>query len=451
VFVCKQYITATAYITMTEVAPMIDVEEMNTKMRVKETDDYQSLMSKKISYVVRYGVPDIDKVEHNGTHYYMLKQVLNLNIFQDVTEETFLEVVEQANQQKTRYEITEIDGENCIKAAGQRATDPVERAAQKAKRKEKKKALKDVLLENMVNEEEFARKWKLDALASQKLLELPIAQKQNAMLKFSPNSNVPNEDYSKLFVAFCKRFKARGAHDDGNGSSTPKEKISHPVPDAMPFCPGVPWYSTHGKTIPHTSPLQANLEQQGIMYGTQLGMQNMAMSNLYNSMFYDPMAAAAAFYMQTGLGGKEGYGGKGGYGGFDGGYNKDGGAKGAKGAKGSQWSKGGKPSPKGGKMGEQKFVPKVKRESDKSGGGKGGGQNKKESVDRKKSTQSQNTKKTDKSFTSAKSKNSGEGAGAPKGPDEVTIKSEKDSKKSASGSVKSGPSKKSAGSKKSKK
>jgi len=286
---------------------LIDVEEMRTKMRIKETDDHQARMSKKISYVVRYGVPDIDKVEHNGTKYYKLKQVLNLNIFQGVSEETLLKVVDRANHQKTRYEIIEIGGENCIKAAGQRATDPVERAALKAQKREKKKALKEVMDASVgkkgLSEEE--KKAKLDPIGvTQKLLDLPMSQKENVVIN---NPNVPNEDHSKLFADFCKRFKGKGFPPENNHhphNDSSKDKVDHPVADAMPFCPGVPWFSTHGNTMmpptPHLSALQAayHEQQQRLMYGAQLGMQNMAMRNLYHSMYYNPMAAAA-FYMQN--------------------------------------------------------------------------------------------------------------------------------------------------------
>lgn len=252
----------------------IDVEEMKTKMRMKDTDDEQSKMSKQISYVVRYGAPEIDKVEYNSGHYYKLKQMLALNIFEGVSEETFLQVVDRANTQKMRYEIRNLGGEPCIKAAGQHGGDPLERVLSKMQEKEEKRLARESgygsrdanrLSSTKMSEEEFARKWSLDPLARQKLMDLPPEHKQNAMLKFAPNSMVPNEDYSKLFVAFCKRFAVSGSFLGGGGGgggggghkamvTSPKWKRGgiHPmldsmrwVADAMPFCPGVPWYSLH--------------------------------------------------------------------------------------------------------------------------------------------------------------------------------------------------------------
>jgi len=419
---------------------VIDVGEMRTKMRIKESDDEQATMSKQISFVVRYGIPNINKVEHEGVHFYKLKEVLALNIFEGVKEAEFLEIVDRANQEKTRYDIQKINGENCIKAAGVRGVDPVERAAQKKLKQESKRVVKQVLdgrTKKTIDEEEFVRKWSLDPLARQKLFDLPSSQKQNAMIKFSPNPNVPNDDYSKLFVAFCKRFKAK-AGDYGNDEDTPQsgkkgqKKMTHPVADAMPFCPGVPWYSTHGKTTPHLAPQQQHQAQQGTMYGMQLGMQNLAMSNLYNQMYFGPQAYG---YNQFAYGAAGGY-----KGGYQGNWNNQGGAN----QKGSG-GKGGKGGKKAG--GETKYVEKKRSGSADSAKGK-------KKSERKKSTASEKTEKTEKTFKSAKSKESAGSKGSKKagaGADEVTMKTESKKAGSRGGSVQSGRSKKSGASQKSKK
>jgi len=245
---------------MTEVdeAPattVIDLNQMNQKMRIKESDDDRALLSKKISYVLRYGIGKSIVLTPDKDGYYKVADIIGLEeIFEGVTEEVFKENVSRSNEDKIRYDMKDIDGVAWIKGAGLRGSQAQAKAEKEAAadgtRSSPRKGGRGQTVE------EFVTKWNLDPLARQKIYELPLNQRLNAMNQFDPGANVPYEDYSKVFVAFCKRFRVKskgGANeDDEDGTADAQESVSptKPLAGAMPFCPGVPWVSIQKNSNP---------------------------------------------------------------------------------------------------------------------------------------------------------------------------------------------------------
>ncbi|CAK9118426.1 unnamed protein product [Durusdinium trenchii] len=65
------------------------------------------------------------------------------------------------------------------------------------------------------HEDDFCAKWQLDRPARLLLRELPYEQREQAMLKFNPYTEVKHADYSKVFAAWTRRF--RNSVKDGDG------------------------------------------------------------------------------------------------------------------------------------------------------------------------------------------------------------------------------------------
>eukprot|EP00397_Hematodinium_sp_SG-2012_P043403 GEMP01048239.1.p1 GENE.GEMP01048239.1~~GEMP01048239.1.p1 ORF type:complete len:380 (+),score=82.56 GEMP01048239.1:262-1401(+) len=254
---------------MTTIA--LDMNEMTQKMRIKETDDDRTTLSKKISYVLRYGVGKTIDLPSDADGFYRIKDILALpDIFKGVSEKVIKDNINRSNADKIRYEVKDIDGVSWIKAAGHRGEaargQPKSAGTKEAKGgkqgQQRNASTKADGRKKGYSEDDFAMRWSLDTLARQKLHELPTTQRQLAMSQFAPNQNVPDEDFSKVFVAFCKRFRSRQGKggnededDDDHGDPNKKLNLGNqvtsqtmPLAGAMPFCPGVPWFSTQQKS-----------------------------------------------------------------------------------------------------------------------------------------------------------------------------------------------------------
>ncbi|CAL1126665.1 unnamed protein product [Cladocopium goreaui] len=85
--------------------------EMLEKMRVRETDDARTVLSKKLSYVLRHGAKQLDLSITNGGFVSVNELLAIRDLFGNVQAEDLLEVVESSNSEKQRYElIHEEDG-----------------------------------------------------------------------------------------------------------------------------------------------------------------------------------------------------------------------------------------------------------------------------------------------------------------------------------------------------
>lgn len=249
-------------------AVVVDIAEMTQKMRIKDSDDERATLSKKISYVLRYGVGKSIELAPDEDGYYKVQDILDLpEICKGVTEKMFKENVNRSNQDKIRYDMKDLEGVTWIKAAGHRGPQTSKADKEKAKMDAAKggKPGQQRTGSNRaerkgkgISEEEFANKWNLDQLARQKLHDLGPGPRVTAMSQFDPNVNVPHEDFSKVFVAFCKRFRSRGKGNEDDDDDEGDQKMNHdshtslttPLAGAMPFCPGVPWYSVQQNATP---------------------------------------------------------------------------------------------------------------------------------------------------------------------------------------------------------
>lgn len=199
--------------------------EMAEKMRIKEGDDERTVLSKKLSYVLRHGAKQLD-LEVDDSGYVRINDLLACDeLFGGVASEALLEVVKLSNVDKQRYEISEQDGESFIRATGKHTMQGLARAETKKKSKRLSREAGASTSgaggdrqrpSRQITEEEFCSRWRLDRLARIRLTELPTASRQLAMQQFSPGPQVPASDFPKVFVAFCKRFRQKGK-DDGLG------------------------------------------------------------------------------------------------------------------------------------------------------------------------------------------------------------------------------------------
>lgn len=196
--------------------------EMAEKMRIKEGDDNRTVLSKKLSYVLRHGAKQLDLVIDDEGYVGVNDLLACSELFEGVALEALLEVVKVSNVDKQRYEILEQDGDWLIRATGKHTMQGLARA--EAKRRPKKlgreagpgsggAAGERRRPTRQVSEEEFCTRWRLDRLARVRLGELPPASRQLAMQRFSPGPQVPASDFPKVFVAFCKRFRQKGKED----------------------------------------------------------------------------------------------------------------------------------------------------------------------------------------------------------------------------------------------
>lgn len=209
--------------------------EMSEKMRIKEGDDDRTVLSKKLSYVLRHGAKEMG-LEIDDGGYVCVSDLLSCGeLFEGVAIEALMEVVEQSNRDKQRYEIVkQDDGEVLIRATGKHTMQGL--AAEKAARERKARrgggkeaggspsngrgspaargrAGSGAGGGRQLNEEEFCTRWRLDRLARARLAELPPGSRQLAMQRFNPGPQVPAGDFPKVFVAFCKRFRGKGKED----------------------------------------------------------------------------------------------------------------------------------------------------------------------------------------------------------------------------------------------
>lgn len=190
--------------------------EMLEKMRVRETDDARTVLSKKLSYVLRHGAKQLDLSITNGG-FVSVKELLAIeDLFGNVQTEDLLEVVESSNSEKQRYELIHEDDTWLIRATTKHTMEGL----QAPKKKSPKRNSKDPV--RILDEEEFCLNWRLDKMARQRLADLPESSRQQAMQRFNPGPEVPESDFPKLFVAFLKRFRAKEGdeQDEGKGSSS---------------------------------------------------------------------------------------------------------------------------------------------------------------------------------------------------------------------------------------
>jgi len=213
-------------------------------MRVRDGDDDRTILSKKLSYVLRHGAKMLDLDISDGG-WVSVKHLLACEaLFGGVAVEELKEVVDQSNRAKQRYELEEAEDDWLIRATGKHTMQGLQAAAKVEKKNRRSsgggggggrgegrqggggrgerpvRQPQQHLTADKVTEDDFCAKWRLDFLARMRLNELPAASRQLAMQRFSPGPQVPPADFPKVFVAFCKRFrsnKSGGKDDDGSG------------------------------------------------------------------------------------------------------------------------------------------------------------------------------------------------------------------------------------------
>lgn len=201
------------------------LSEMTEKMRVRNGDDDRTILSKKLSYVLRHGAKQLE-LEINDGGYVSINDLLACEaLFGGVALEALLEVVEQSNQEKQRYEVLQKSDDWLIRATGKhtmQGLSPVAAREKKGRRagREARGAGSGDRIKHppLVSEDEFCARWRLDRLARLRLNELPLTSRQQVMERFSPSAQVPEADFPKVFVAFCKRFRGKGK-EDGFGAA----------------------------------------------------------------------------------------------------------------------------------------------------------------------------------------------------------------------------------------
>eukprot|EP00425_Heterocapsa_triquetra_P011924 CAMPEP_0195147660 /NCGR_PEP_ID=MMETSP0448-20130528/173829_1 /TAXON_ID=66468 /ORGANISM="Heterocapsa triquestra, Strain CCMP 448" /LENGTH=132 /DNA_ID=CAMNT_0040186251 /DNA_START=30 /DNA_END=424 /DNA_ORIENTATION=+ len=98
------------------------------KMRVKEDDDDRTVLSKKLSYVLRHGAKQLN-LEINDGGFVSVKELLGMQaLFDGVAVEALFEVVEQSNVEKQRYELQQQDDDWLIRATGKHTMQGLEKA-----------------------------------------------------------------------------------------------------------------------------------------------------------------------------------------------------------------------------------------------------------------------------------------------------------------------------------
>lgn len=196
-------------------AAEVAVAEILEKMRVRDEDDDRTVLSKKLSYVLRHGAKQFDlQISDDG--FVSVQELLSIGIlFAGVSLETLVEFVDSSNAKKQRYELEEQPGNDFfIRAINKHTMDTVEKEKLPTKEREHRPPRRSLNREeSLINEEAFCGRWKLDRLAKARLQELPTASRQQAMQRFRPGHEVPPNDYPKVFVAFCKRFKKAPFHN----------------------------------------------------------------------------------------------------------------------------------------------------------------------------------------------------------------------------------------------
>lgn len=153
--------------------------------------------------------------------YVRISDLLALDsLFQGVQPEDLIEVAEQSNRDKQRYEVLQDGDEWLMRATGKHTIQglqserPVkERKPRRSDRKESGSGDRAQRQQRQLSEDEFCARWRLDKLARVRLGELPVASRQLAMQRFSPGPQVPASDFPKVFVAFCKRFRGKGKEE----------------------------------------------------------------------------------------------------------------------------------------------------------------------------------------------------------------------------------------------
>jgi len=225
--------------------------EMCEKMRLKEDDDDRTMLSKKLSYVLRHGAKQLDLEIDDGGYVCVSGLLACVELFGGVQLEALMEVVDQSNKDKQRYEtVKRDDGEVLIRATGKHTMQGLEKARPKKVQRRpggKEEASRGQRVQ--LSEEDFCEKWRLDRHARQRLSALPPASRQLVMKRFSPGPQVPATDFPKVFVAFCKRFVEKdgvGGHEDVEEQSSPSGSRGSPS-SASPIG-GKSGKATKGKT-----------------------------------------------------------------------------------------------------------------------------------------------------------------------------------------------------------
>eukprot|EP00927_Polykrikos_kofoidii_P009628 TRINITY_DN14023_c0_g1_i1.p1 TRINITY_DN14023_c0_g1~~TRINITY_DN14023_c0_g1_i1.p1 ORF type:complete len:552 (-),score=125.08 TRINITY_DN14023_c0_g1_i1:430-2085(-) len=217
------------------------LSDMLGKMRMKSHDDDRTILSKKLSYVLRHGAKQLDLTIDSGG-YVRVNDLLAVDeLFGGVSLEAMVAFVFESNREKQRYELHEEDGEWMIRATSKLTMQGLEKSSHAGgggggrERKERgrrsaggssaKEARRSAVAgggsgerkasSQHINEDDFIQRWRLDRLARARLSELPVGTRQLAMLQFSPGPQVPASDFPKVFVAYCKRFRGRWGKDEG--------------------------------------------------------------------------------------------------------------------------------------------------------------------------------------------------------------------------------------------
>mmetsp|Transcript_102310 Transcript_102310/g.161629 ORF Transcript_102310/g.161629 Transcript_102310/m.161629 type:complete len:509 (-) Transcript_102310:237-1763(-) len=77
-------------------------------MSLKEGDDERTQISKKISWILRHGARKV-AVEIDVDGWVVIADILALEIMAGVTEEKLMDIIDESNQQKVRYEVKDAD------------------------------------------------------------------------------------------------------------------------------------------------------------------------------------------------------------------------------------------------------------------------------------------------------------------------------------------------------
>lgn len=95
-------------------------------MRVSDSDDERAVISKKLSYVLRHGAKQLG-LKMNNDGFVEVSDLLQCEaLFHGVAEETLLDVVEQSNASKQRYDLLEKPTGKMIRASGKRTIEGVQ-------------------------------------------------------------------------------------------------------------------------------------------------------------------------------------------------------------------------------------------------------------------------------------------------------------------------------------
>lgn len=193
------------------------IDEMSEKMRLKEGDDDRTVLSKKLSYVLRHGAKELGLNVDDGGFVSVSALLAVEPLFGGVPLEALVEIVEQSNMLKQRYELVLRDGDYLIRATGKHTMTGLQRerkggssssgAGGRRGRGEAGGQRRQSAPMPVLDEDEFCARWRLDRLARLRLGELAPASRQMAMQRFCPGPQVPASDFPKVFVAFCKRFR----------------------------------------------------------------------------------------------------------------------------------------------------------------------------------------------------------------------------------------------------